>query len=106
MGGSAPAMANQIAEGYILMSANTLRGFAPGELMSLRVELEKLQRDSTVQPGKLKEQELNAALAEAKHAALLASLKAEQLEDENRKDSSEWTAAAKEAAAKEQNGMR
>ena len=63
-----------------------------------RDELEKLQRDSTVQPGKLKEQELNAALAEAKHAALLASLKAEQLEDENRKDSSEWTAAAKEAA--------
>ena len=58
----------------------------------------KLQQDSTVQPDKLKEQELNAAIAEAKHAALLATLKAEQLEDENRKDSGEWTAAATEAA--------
>jgi hypothetical protein len=46
MGGSAPAMANQIAEGYILLSANTLRGFMPGELTLLRVELEKLQRDA------------------------------------------------------------
>jgi hypothetical protein len=46
MGGSAPAMANQIAEGYILLSTNTLRGFAPGELSLLRQELEKLQRDA------------------------------------------------------------
>ena len=45
MGGSAPAMASQIAEGYILLSPNTLRGYLPGELASLRVELEKLQRD-------------------------------------------------------------
>ena len=60
--------------------------------------LVKLQQDSTVQPDKLKQQELTAAVAEAKHAALLATLKAEQLEDENRKDSGEWTAAATEAA--------
>ena len=46
MGGSAPAMASQIAEGYILLSPNTLRGYLPGELASLRVELEKLQRDA------------------------------------------------------------
>jgi hypothetical protein len=46
MGGSAPAMANQIAEGYILLSTNTLRGYLPGDLASLRVELEKLQRDA------------------------------------------------------------
>jgi hypothetical protein len=46
MGGSAPAMASQIAEGYILLSSNTLRGYLPGELASLRVELEKLQRDA------------------------------------------------------------
>ena len=46
MGGSAPAMANQIAEGYILLSTNTLRGFLPGELGLLRTELEKLQRDA------------------------------------------------------------
>src|SRR5438093_2031377 len=47
-----------------------------------REELVKLQRDSTVQSAKLKEQELTAAVAEAKHAALLATLKEEQLEDE------------------------
>jgi hypothetical protein len=46
MGGSAPAMANQISEGFILLSSNTLRGFAPGELTLLRFELEKLQRDA------------------------------------------------------------
>jgi hypothetical protein len=63
-----------------------------------REELVRLQQDSTVQPGKLKEQELNAAVAEAKHASLLATLKAEQLEDENRKESREWTAAATETA--------
>ena len=39
-------MANQIAEGYILVSTNTLRGYLPGDLASLRVELEKLQRDA------------------------------------------------------------
>ena len=46
MGGSAPAMANQISEGFVLLSTNTLRGFAPGELTLLRFELEKLQRDA------------------------------------------------------------
>lgn len=46
MGGSAPAMAAQVAEGYILISASTLRGYSPGDLTSLRVELEKLQRDA------------------------------------------------------------
>jgi hypothetical protein len=46
MGGSAPAMANQISEGFILLSTNTLRGFGPGELTLLRFELEKLQRDA------------------------------------------------------------
>ena len=46
MGGSAPAMASQIAEGYILVSLNTLRGLGPGDLTLLRFELEKLQRDA------------------------------------------------------------
>jgi hypothetical protein len=45
MGGSASAMASQIAEGYILMSSATLRGFAPGDLQSLRHELEKALRE-------------------------------------------------------------
>jgi hypothetical protein len=46
LGGSAPAMANQVAEGYILINANTLRGYSPGDLTLLRIELEKLQRDA------------------------------------------------------------
>jgi hypothetical protein len=45
MGGSAPAMAGQIMEGYILMSGHTVKGFTPPELGLLRVEIEKLQRD-------------------------------------------------------------
>jgi hypothetical protein len=45
MGGSAPAMANQIAEGYFLLNKNSLKGFAPGEIAALRQELEKIQRD-------------------------------------------------------------
>jgi hypothetical protein len=46
MGGSAPAMANQVAEGFTLLSANNLRGFTPGDLNSLRIELDKLQREA------------------------------------------------------------
>ena len=45
IGGSCPAMANQIAGGYCLLSAATLRGFLPGELQLLRFELEKLLRN-------------------------------------------------------------
>ncbi len=45
MGGSAPAMASQIAEGYILLSNATIRGYSPGDLTLLKVELEKLQRE-------------------------------------------------------------
>lgn len=44
MGGSCPAMASQIAEGFILLSAANLRGFLPGDLQALRLELEKLLR--------------------------------------------------------------
>jgi len=45
MGGSAPAMASQISEGFILVSTATLRGFLPAELNLLRFELDKLLRD-------------------------------------------------------------
>jgi hypothetical protein len=45
MGGSAPAMAAQIADGYILVGSHTLKGYEKGELQALRFELEKLQRD-------------------------------------------------------------
>jgi len=46
MGGSAPAMASQIGEGYILVSSATLRGFVPAELNLLRAELDKLLREA------------------------------------------------------------
>jgi len=37
-------MANQISEGYILLSANTLKGFLPADLNLLRAEVDKLLR--------------------------------------------------------------
>ncbi len=46
MGGSAPAMAAQIGDGFILLSLQTLKGFLPGELSLLRAELDKLLRDA------------------------------------------------------------
>ena len=46
MGGSAPAMAGQISEGFILLSPASLKGFGPGDLASLKAELEKLQREA------------------------------------------------------------
>ena len=49
MGGSAPAMAAQIADGMYLLNANTLRAFSAGELGMLRHELEKLQRETRSQ---------------------------------------------------------
>ncbi len=44
MGGSAPAMANQVADGFILLSASNLRGFLPSDLTLFRLELEKVLR--------------------------------------------------------------
>ena len=41
MGGSCPAMANQIAGGFMLLSSANLKGFLPGELQALKFELEK-----------------------------------------------------------------
>ena len=46
MGGSCPAMANQIAGGFMLLSAANLKGFLPGELQTLKFELEKLLRNA------------------------------------------------------------
>ena len=45
IGGSCPAMANQIAGGFCVISAATLKGFLPGELQLLRFELEKQLRN-------------------------------------------------------------
>jgi hypothetical protein len=46
IGGSAPAMASQIAEGFILLSTNNLKGFLPGDLSNLRQEVDKLLREA------------------------------------------------------------
>lgn len=43
-GGSAPAMAAQITDGYLLLSTHNLKGFAPGELNLLKAELDKILR--------------------------------------------------------------
>jgi hypothetical protein len=45
MGGSCPAMANQIAGGFCTVSAATLRGFLPTDLQALKFELEKQLRN-------------------------------------------------------------
>jgi hypothetical protein len=44
MGGSCPAMAGQVADGFILLSAANLRGFLPSDLTAFRLELEKILR--------------------------------------------------------------
>ncbi len=44
MGGSAPAMAGQVAGGFVLLSSATLKGFLPAELHTFKLELEKALR--------------------------------------------------------------
>ena len=61
MGGSATAMASQIAEGFILMSLATLKGFAPGDLQSLRHELEKALREVRAEVPPPDDAQANAA---------------------------------------------
>jgi hypothetical protein len=63
-----------------------------------REALVKLQNDTAARPDKLKEQEWNTALAKARHAALVASLEVERLDEEGRKESGERTSAALAAA--------
>ncbi len=46
IGGSCPAMAGQIADGFMLLSAASLRGFLPADLTALRLELEKILRNT------------------------------------------------------------
>lgn len=70
-------------------------------LRDARAALTKTQQDAKATPEKQKEAELNVTLAEAKHAALAAALKVEELDDTGRKDSAERTDAAL-AAAQEQ----
>lgn len=50
MGGSAPAMAGQIADGYTLISAVQLKRLLDNELDQLQFELEHLLRDLRGEP--------------------------------------------------------
>ena len=45
LGGSAYGMANQIAEGYVLVTSATLKKFQPHEVKSLEAELDKIARE-------------------------------------------------------------
>ncbi len=49
MGGSAPAMAGQVADGYTLITAVQLRRLSDPELQQLLVELERILRDTRSQ---------------------------------------------------------
>jgi hypothetical protein len=52
MGGSAWAMANQIGEGFILVSERTFKRLDRGELEKLAFEMDKLTRETrSVQPA-------------------------------------------------------
>jgi hypothetical protein len=46
IGGSAPAMASQIAQGLTALSPNSLRSFSPVDLNALKQEVEKLLRQA------------------------------------------------------------
>lgn len=55
MGGSAPAMANQIADGYTLVTAVQLKRLADPELVQLQFELERTLRDLRSEPVNLED---------------------------------------------------
>ena len=55
MGGSAPAMANQIADGYTLVTAVQLKRVTDGEMNQLQFELEKILRDLRSEPVNLED---------------------------------------------------
>ena len=46
MGGSCPAMANQVTGGFCSVTAATLKGYLPAELTALKLELEKQLRNA------------------------------------------------------------
>ncbi|MHA3770841.1 DUF1553 domain-containing protein [Verrucomicrobiota bacterium sgz303538] len=61
----------------------------------------KATADAQTIPELLKQRELELAVAESKHAALLAVLRVEQMEDQGRKDSEEWKQTAIDTLAKQ-----
>jgi hypothetical protein len=66
-------------------------------LAEARQSLEKLRTNSATKPEKLTEGELNLRISETRHAALLATVRAEKIEDDGGKDSAAWIEAATEA---------
>jgi Protein of unknown function (DUF1553)/Protein of unknown function (DUF1549) len=60
--------------------------------------LARLKTNSSTKAEKLKEQEANVQIAQLRHSSLLATLHAEKLEDESKKDTDAWKRAATEAA--------
>ena len=77
IGGSAPAMASQVCEGYFLLNKNTLRGYSPGDLSALKQELEKLQREARAstppQDDALAQQARNRKIARLSSAVTIIS---------------------------------
>jgi hypothetical protein len=63
--------------------------------------LAKTKTDAPEKAGQIEEREMEVAIADAKHAALLAAIRAEQMEDEGKKETEEWKGAAKEATLKQ-----
>ncbi|MBZ5588637.1 MAG: hypothetical protein LAO05_08740 [Acidobacteriia bacterium] len=55
MGGSAPAMAAQVADGYTLISAVQLKRLLDNELDQLQIELERIIRDIRSEPMNLED---------------------------------------------------
>ncbi|MGD1148363.1 MAG: hypothetical protein ABR961_10495 [Thermoanaerobaculaceae bacterium] len=55
MGGSAPGMAAQVADGYTLISAPQLKRLLDNELDQLQIELERIIRDIRSEPMNLED---------------------------------------------------
>jgi hypothetical protein len=74
---------------------------AAGEkaISDARGALAKAQTNPAPNGAKLKEAELSLAIAEAKQAALLAVVRAEKLEERNRKETDDWKTVASDALA-------
>jgi hypothetical protein len=64
-----------------------------------RQKLAQLKTEPATKSNQLKEQELNVSAAEMRHAALLATLRVERLEDDGKKDSEDWKRSAIEATS-------
>ena len=39
-------MAAQVADGFVLLNTNSLKGYTPADLTLLKIEMEKLQREA------------------------------------------------------------